>query len=68
MLVGCELSYQHKGNINKGLSRMCMQPPNNNFQVLFTFNILYFIIQQRSRKHFNLSLLLNCNFNNLMIL
>ena len=103
MLVGCELSYQHTGNINIGLSKLYIQPPKNNSQVLLIFYILCFTFQQdhvkhqhrtvqivytatkqqlpgfinilcvmfyhstRSRKHSNILVLLNCNFNTLII-
>ena len=45
-----------------------MQPPNNIFHVLLVLFIWFtifpdFIIQQRSREHFNLLLLLSRNFN-----
>jgi len=35
---------------------------------LFTFYRLYFIIQQRSREHCSLLILLSCNFNNFVTL
>jgi len=47
------------GNTNIGLFASCMQSPNNNFHILLTLYILYFIIQQPSYKHFNILLLLN---------
>jgi len=34
-------SYQHTRNTTTGLSRLFMQPPNNNFHVLFTFYRVY---------------------------
>ena len=49
--------------IHYRLSRLYMQPPNNNFCILFTFYRLNFIIQQWSHEHLNQLLLLSCNFN-----
>ena len=48
---------------------MYLQQPNNIVYVLlilfiYFINFLDFIIQQRSSEHFNLPLLLSCNFNN----
>jgi len=45
------------------MSRLYMQPPNNNFHILLTFYQLYFITQQRSHEHFNILLLFVSNFN-----
>ena len=58
----CITTNLHTRNTNMGLSRLYMQPPNDNFQVLLT--VCTFITQQRSREYFNLLFLLSCNFNN----
>jgi len=35
---------------------------------VITFYTLYFTVQQRSREHFNLLILLSCNFDNFVTL
>ena len=67
-------SSQHTGNTNTGitsvrLSRLYMWPPNKQLpHVILTFYRLHFIIQQQSSEHFNLLILLSCNFNNFVTL
>ena len=64
-------SSQHTGNTSIGitsikLSRFYMRPPNKQLPHVKIINVngLYFIIQQWSCEHFNLLILLSCNFNN----
>ena len=55
------ISYQHTRNATTGLSRLYMQPPNNNFHVLLTFYRFYHTTTIMWT--FYLLLLLSCNFN-----
>ena len=65
LFVWCSPSVQETPTY--GLHRLYMRPPNKQLThvIIIRFCRLYVIIQHRSREHFNLLILLSCNFNNL---
>ena len=70
----CVVAARCTGDTNVGiirirLSRLCMRPPNKQLPHVIIINVLQIvIIQQRSHEHFNLLILLSCNFNNFVTL
>jgi len=57
---------QHTGITPIRLPRLYMQPPNKQLPRVIIINVLQIVFyhSQWSREHFNLLILLSCNFNN----